>query len=126
MVYIEHVTSPDYKPSIFVSRLVRCDSGRCSGLNEIKNILNAGQHFMSIFLPHGTPTLLRPLVNEIVSAHKSATLRTDELLRLMRRLIDEFSNGNYLQRNSSEPVQLGELDEIVLSNTSDILFGDIL
>jgi hypothetical protein len=40
---------------------------------------------------------LRPLVNAIVDGYIDASLRIDELLRLMTKLVQSFSDGTYLK-----------------------------
>ena len=64
----------------------------------MRNIANAGRHFVTFLLAPGTPQSLRPLVNQIVNGFSGATLRIDQLLDLMVQLVRRFSDGSYLER----------------------------
>jgi protein kinase domain-containing protein len=71
-------------------------AGRCDGLNELKNIANAGRQFVSFLLAPGSPGMLRPLVDEIVDGYGDGRSRTDRMLRLFDRLVGSYASGQYL------------------------------
>jgi len=73
----------------------------------MRNVANAGRHFVAFLLAPGTPQPLRPLVNAIVNGYSGATLRIDELLGLVRQLVRDYSSGSYLGRETTS--QTGSL-----------------
>ena len=76
-------------------RPVPCVTGRCVGLNELKNVLSAAREFLAAILPPGAPAGLRPLVNELVAAYSGATQRTDALLQRIDELAAMYGRGDY-------------------------------
>lgn len=81
-----------------VTARVLCAGGRCVGLNERLNIINTGQQFISFLLLPGTPTPLRPLVNDIVAGFSGLVVTPiRQLVDMFNELIDSYSSGRYLQ-----------------------------
>ncbi|GAB1605112.1 extracellular tyrosine-protein kinase PKDCC-like [Argonauta hians] len=77
---------------------IPCEKGHCVGLNEKKNIYNAGRHFIMFRLPYGAPPSLHPLLQDIVSGFTNLTMDADMLLHRMQQAVHMYKTGRYLNR----------------------------
>ena len=78
---------------------MQCVYSCCEGYNEKRNIFNAGRHFITFLLPHGAPSKLKLLIDWVVDGYANVTLNTEQLLRLMDKIVEIYSKGSYLDRN---------------------------
>lgn len=95
-----------------VTREIRlsCHDSHCVGYNERLNVLRAGQHFISLFLPLSAPASLEPQVQELLRAYKEpGTWETAHILSATEHLVHKFASGEYLQRHVPQPQSLATL-----------------
>ncbi|KAG5831303.1 hypothetical protein ANANG_G00302350 [Anguilla anguilla] len=79
-----------------------CSRGRCSGMNEKRNLYNAYRFFFTYLLPHSAPPALRPLLDKIVNSTGELVWGVDETLVQLEKVLHLYKNGLYLQ-NSTQP-----------------------
>ncbi|XP_014788337.1 extracellular tyrosine-protein kinase PKDCC [Octopus bimaculoides] len=91
-----------FSPSEFHAK-IPCQNGHCVGLNEKKNIFNAGRHFIIFRLPYGAPPSLHPILYDVVSGFTNLTMNADRLLEQMQKAVHLYKTGHYLNR--TEPVK---------------------
>ena len=77
---------------------MKCRNKTCVGFNENKNMFNGARQFTTYLLPHGAPTSLRPLVDQLVDGFSNLTMTVDQLLMRMSQVVDSYSSGKYLNR----------------------------
>ncbi|XP_045185783.2 extracellular tyrosine-protein kinase PKDCC-like isoform X2 [Mercenaria mercenaria] len=83
------------------SKRTNCRQGRCIQCNEMKNLFNAGRHFVIFLLPHGAPVRLQPIIDGIVEGYTNLTMSSEELLKQMNKLVALYQSGWYLNRTNS-------------------------
>ncbi|XP_013404599.1 extracellular tyrosine-protein kinase PKDCC [Lingula anatina] len=84
-----------------------CINQRCFGLNEKKNIFNAGRHFTTFILPHGVPKPLQAHVNDVIKGFSNATVNSAELSTMLDTLVHQFSSGFHLNRLDKSDYEAG-------------------
>ncbi|KAG7462628.1 hypothetical protein MATL_G00186840 [Megalops atlanticus] len=77
-----------------------CSRGRCSGMNEKRNLYNAYRFFFTYLLPHSAPPALRPLLDKIVNSTGELIWGIDETLVQLEKVLHLYRNGLYLQNNT--------------------------
>lgn len=98
---------------------IPCQKGRCVGLNEKKNIFNAGRHFIMFRLPHGAPDLLRPILTDVVIGFTNLTMNSDTLLANMEKAVNLYKSGAYLNRTSPVNTTYKEMKQYDLPGIHD-------
>ncbi|XP_045185763.2 extracellular tyrosine-protein kinase PKDCC-like isoform X1 [Mercenaria mercenaria] len=83
------------------SKRTNCRHGRCVKYNEMKNLFNAGRHFVIFLLPHGAPVRLQPIIDGIVEGYANLTMSSEELMKQMNKLVALYQSGWYLNRTKS-------------------------
>ncbi|KAJ8418417.1 hypothetical protein AAFF_G00141260 [Aldrovandia affinis] len=72
-----------------------CSRGRCSGMNEKRNLYNAYRFFFTYLLPHSAPPTLRPLLDKIVNSTGELN-NTQPHKAEFKRMVDASVSGeNY-------------------------------
>lgn len=84
-----------------VNLSLECVGGSCRGYNEKQNIVKAGRHFTTFLLPHGAPTSLRPLIDQIVAAYNTVAWDSQQIVNRTEKLVQLYTSGQYLQRKEA-------------------------
>ncbi|KAH9489512.1 hypothetical protein Btru_046929, partial [Bulinus truncatus] len=82
-----------------ISKRFHCRQGRCQGHNELLNLYKAGQEFVRLLLPYGSPKSLRSFIWDIVNKTDSLSYSSEQLLAVVQSLVDMYRSGSYLDKD---------------------------
>ncbi|KAK3537606.1 hypothetical protein QTP70_017002, partial [Hemibagrus guttatus] len=71
-------------------------SGVCQGLNEMRNLYNAYRYFFIYLLPHQAPTVLKPLVDQIMNATGELKHSVNKTLEAFEEVLGIYRSGLHL------------------------------
>ncbi|NP_001091231.2 protein kinase domain containing, cytoplasmic homolog, gene 1 [Xenopus laevis] len=78
---------------------VRCSrAGRCTGINEKRNLFNAYRFFFTYLLPHAAPPALQPLLLDIMNATGDLSYGINETLEAFQNVLKLYKSGMNHQR----------------------------
>lgn len=80
----------------------RCLYNRCPYNNAVRNLYNAGRHFVTFLLPHGAPQLLQPITEQVVDGYTNLNMSSKALLKALNKLVHLYQTGWYMNRTKSE------------------------
>ncbi|XP_077179765.1 extracellular tyrosine-protein kinase PKDCC-like [Paroedura picta] len=75
--------------------------GTCEGINERRNLFNAYRYFFTYLLPHTAPSVLQPLLKDILNATGDLRYGTNETLRSFQKVLHLYKSGLYLPKKPS-------------------------
>ncbi|XP_060735280.1 extracellular tyrosine-protein kinase PKDCC [Tachysurus vachellii] len=79
-------------------------SGVCQGLNEMRNLYNAYRYFFIYLLPHQAPTILKPLMDQIMNATGELKHSVNKTLEAFEEVLDVYRSGLHLQNIPSSAI----------------------
>ncbi|KAF4083940.1 hypothetical protein AMELA_G00123140 [Ameiurus melas] len=68
-------------------------SGVCKGLNEMRNLYNAYRYFFIYLLPHQAPTILKPLVDQIMNTTGELKHSVNKTLEAFEEVLHVYKSG---------------------------------
>ncbi|XP_042866617.1 extracellular tyrosine-protein kinase PKDCC-like isoform X2 [Penaeus japonicus] len=93
------------KDCILEAKSVPCDAGTCKGYNSLSNAIQAGQHFMRLLIPYGSPKALENTSSDIVNRLLSGNLYSEEVYAEIHRLVRNYSSGSYLKKAEKDIIK---------------------
>ncbi|KAE8586669.1 hypothetical protein XENTR_v10021728 [Xenopus tropicalis] len=73
---------------------VKCSkAGRCTGINEKRNLFNAYRFFFTYLLPHAAPPALQPLLLDIMNATGDLRYGINETLEAFQNVLNLYKSG---------------------------------
>ena len=88
--------------SFFTFRRSSCINNHCPYNNAIRNLYNAGRHFVTFLLPHGAPLLLQPIIDKVVDGYTNLTMPSKHLLKTLNKIKQLYQTGWYMNRTKPE------------------------
>lgn len=79
-----------------------CINNHCPYNNAIRNLYNAGRHFVTFLLPHGAPLLLQPIIDKVVDGYTNLTMPSKHLLKTLNKIKQLYQTGWYMNRTKPE------------------------
>ncbi|KAF5899581.1 extracellular tyrosine-protein kinase PKDCC-like, partial [Clarias magur] len=80
-------------------------SGVCQGLNEMRNLYNAYRYFFIYLLPHQAPTILKPLVDQIMNTTGELKHGVNKTLEAFEEVLRVYKSGLHLQHMPSSVIE---------------------
>uniref|UniRef100_H3ARN9 Extracellular tyrosine-protein kinase PKDCC n=1 Tax=Latimeria chalumnae TaxID=7897 RepID=H3ARN9_LATCH len=79
------------------SFILKCGpTGKCQGMNERKNLYNAYRYFFTYLLPHSAPSVLQPLLYEIMNSTGELRSGINDTLKAFEKILHLYKHGLYL------------------------------
>ncbi|ROT83675.1 putative protein kinase domain-containing protein, cytoplasmic-like isoform X1 [Penaeus vannamei] len=68
-----------------VKSYLPCSAGKCKGYNSLSNAIQAGQHFMRLLIPYGSPKALENTSSDILNRLLAGNLYSEEVYSEIHR-----------------------------------------
>lgn len=88
-----------------VKSYLPCSAGKCKGYNSLSNAIQAGQHFMRLLIPYGSPKALENTSSDILNRLLAGNLYSEEVYSEIHRLVRNYSSGNYLKDTEKDMIK---------------------
>ncbi|XP_037784046.1 extracellular tyrosine-protein kinase PKDCC-like [Penaeus monodon] len=88
-----------------VKSYLPCSAGKCKGYNSLSNAIQAGQHFMRLLIPYGSPKALENTSSDILNRLLAGNLYSEEVYSEIHRLVRNYSSGSYLKDTEKEMIK---------------------
>ncbi|KAI1895665.1 hypothetical protein AGOR_G00108560 [Albula goreensis] len=85
---------------------IPCSSGGvCQGLNEKRNLYNAYRYFFTYLLPHQAPSILRPLIDQIMNSSGELKRDVSSTRKAFEEILRLYKSGLYLENLPSSLIR---------------------
>ncbi|KAG9336318.1 hypothetical protein JZ751_002665 [Albula glossodonta] len=85
---------------------IPCSSGGvCQGLNEKRNLYNAYRYFFTYLLPHQAPSILRPLIDQIMNSSGELKSDVSSTRKAFEEILRLYKSGLYLENLPSSLIR---------------------
>ncbi|OCT68381.1 extracellular tyrosine-protein kinase PKDCC [Xenopus laevis] len=99
---------------------LKCSStGRCTGVNEKRNLFNAYRFFFTYLLPHAAPPALQPLLLDIMNATGDLRYGINETLEAFQNVLKLYKSGITYRRRLLYLKDYMLIEGYKLNETSD-------
>lgn len=85
--------------------IVICNGDECQGFNSRLNALHAGQHFLRLLLPYGSPPALESAAMMLMDRLAKGLEDSETVHQYLEDLVANYSAGRYLTSQQRDKLQ---------------------